>query len=115
MHRLVLVVVLGASCVASPSTASVTPSVGSRPAGAAQQTAMSEPPRDESAMQRSSPSPTASPSATPEPAVPPCHAAQLEALAGGQGATGSILGALFFANRGGSFRGLLCYPAVLLL
>lgn len=115
MHRLVLVVVLGASCVASPSTASVTPSVGSRPAGSAQQTAMSEPPRDASAMQRSSPSPTASPSATPEPVVPPCHASQLEARANGQGATGSILGAIFFVNRGGSSCGLRGYPAVLLL
>ena len=39
----------------------------------------------------------------------------LEARANGQGATGSILGAIFFVNRGGSSCGLRGYPAVLLL
>ena len=115
MLRLLLVAVLGASCVPSPSRAAVTPSVGAGATLSPHQTARSELPQAANEMPRPSPSPTATPSATPEPAVAPCRASQLEARASGQGATGSILGAIFFVNRGSSPCGVRGHPAVQLM
>jgi hypothetical protein len=115
MLRLLLVAILGASCLASPAPAAVTPSVSPSATDSPQQTARSEPPHGVNETPRLSPSPTATPSATPEPAVAPCRAWQLEARASGQGATGSILGAIFFVNRGSSLCGLRGHPAAQLL
>lgn len=115
MHRLLLVAVVGASCLASPAPAAVTPSVGPGASDSPHQTTRSELPQGATQTPRLSPSPTATPSATPEPAVAPCRASQLEARASGQGATGSILGAIFFVNRGSSLCGLRGHPVAQLL
>jgi hypothetical protein len=76
-------------------------------------TAGPQPPTPQATTAAETPTQAAEPSATPESLLPPaCKASDLQGIAGWQGATGSLAGAVSVVNKGNAACTLEGYPGV---